>query len=86
MMLKALPLQKGQGAISIVDPRLKSWSQNKSGPRKLNTQVRLRSGDLNLVGLKVEMEIWQGTFRAFDDHHLGFAKVDNQLLKIIKFG
>lgn len=48
MVLERMSLQKGQGTISLVDSRLQSRSQTKQRARKLNTQVSVRCGDLNL--------------------------------------
>jgi hypothetical protein len=57
MVLETLPLEESKGSIPVVDLGLEGLPQPKPKPWKLDSQVCVCCGDLNLVPLEEEMEV-----------------------------
>ena len=70
-MFKTLSLEHSQGTKALINLGLHGRSQVEMTSRELNHQISIGGSDLNLLTLKVEMEM-QG-FQAIKDHQLGLV-------------
>lgn len=58
--------------------RIETWSF------ELNPEIGISDGNLKLLPFEKEMVIQEDFLEAVEDHHLGFALVDHQLMKVIE--